>query len=63
MANGKSQKVVEITESKFEELCNSSSNYFCNGCIFDEDTDNLVAFPWYPSIHEEPSKYFMLVEE
>lgn len=48
----------EIAEKEFNEICNAPGNYFCNGCAFQEDTDNLVAFPFYESAFEEPSKYF-----
>ena len=48
----------EITEEEFNEICNVTGNYFCNGCAFQEGTDNLLAFPFYEGAFEEPSKYF-----
>lgn len=57
-------KLIEITLDEFNRLCPGNNNtYFSNGCIFDEETDNLLAFSWYPSATEAASKYYKVVEE
>lgn len=57
-------KLIEITEAEFNKLCpDNDKTYFVNGCLFDEETDNLVAFSWYASATEEASKYYKVVEE
>ncbi len=57
-------KIQEITVAEFNRLCvNGDRTYFCNGCIFDEETDNLIAFSWYASATEEASKWYKVVEE
>ena len=55
-------ELKEITKEEFNELDNTSSTYFSNGCIFDEFTDNLIAFCWYKDGHSEASKWFKVVE-
>ena len=37
----------EITVAEWNELDHREDTYFANGCIFDEKTDNLIAFSWY----------------
>lgn len=37
-------KLKEITKSEFEEISNKYNTYFQNGVIFDDLTDNVVAF-------------------
>ena len=57
-------KLQEITEAEYNRLGYLPKNtYFSNGCIFDEETDNLIAFSWYASATEEASKYYKVVEE
>jgi hypothetical protein len=57
-------KLKEITLDEFNRLCSDDDKtYFSNGCIFDEDTDNLIAFCWYASAIEAASKYYKVVEE
>ena len=36
--------LVEITKQQFEEIGDREENYFQNSCIFNYDTDNLIAF-------------------
>lgn len=54
--------VIEITEERFKEFEKREYTYFANGCIFDVNTDNLIAFPFYESGIEEPSKYYLIIE-
>lgn len=59
-------KLKEITVKEFNRLCvcgDKGETYFANGCIFDEETDNLIAFCWYASATEEASKYYKVVEK
>lgn len=37
-------KVNEITEDEFKKLCESDETYFQESCVFDADTENLLAF-------------------
>ena len=53
----------EITVAEFNRICETSNTYFSNGCIFDEETDNLIAFSWYASATEEASKYYKIVNK
>jgi len=55
-------KLEEITEKEWERLDKDSHYYFANGCIFDEETDNLIAFQWYESAFTGPSKYYKVVK-
>ena len=55
-------ELEEITEEEFKEIGDMLCTYFCNGCFFDEYSDNLIAFPFYESGEEKPSKYFKVVE-
>lgn len=36
--------LVEITKSEFDKISEQEENYFQNSCVFNEDTDNLIAF-------------------
>lgn len=46
-------KVKEISVNDWDNLNFSEDTYFCNGCVFDEKTDNLIAFSWYENeLHE-----------
>ncbi len=56
-------KLEEITKEEWERLDKDSHYYFVNGCIKDEETDNLVAFQWYESAFAGPSKYYKVVEQ
>lgn len=56
-------KVIEITEAEYNRLGDSSNTYFSNGCIFDAENDNLIAFSWYQSATEAASKWYKVVEE
>lgn len=59
-------KLQEITVKEFNRLCvcgDKGKTYFCNGCIFDEETDNLIAFSWYKDANSEASKYYKVVSE
>lgn len=64
-------KFVEIGKQRFDNLnheCeflhdyypNMSSIYFFNGCWFDTETDNIIAFPFYCLEADEPYKYFLV---
>ncbi len=57
-------KLIQITEVEFNRLCpDGDKTYFANGCIFDAENDNLIAFSWYPSATEEASKWYKVVQE
>lgn len=57
-------KLQEITLDEFNRLCpGNDKTYFSNGCIFDEENDNLIAFCWYASPTEAASKYYKVVEK
>lgn len=51
----------EITVEEFNRICGTSNTYFSNGCAFDEETDNLIAFSWYASATEKASKWYKVV--
>ena len=56
----------EITVKEFNRLCvcsDKGKTYFTNGCIFDEETDNLIAFSWYASPTEEASRFYKVVKK
>ena len=64
LKGGGIMKLQEITLDEFNRLCpGNNKTYFSNGCIFDEETDNLIAFSWYPSATEAASKYYKVVKE
>ena len=46
-------KLIEITEAEYNRLGDPLNTYFSNGCIFDEETDNLIAFSWYASAQKQ----------
>lgn len=56
-------KLVEITPEEMDKLDMSEKTYFSNGVLFDDETDNVVAFYWYPSPTSKASKYYKVVEE
>ena len=37
-------RLIQITKEVFESLSKKDSTYFVNGVLFDEATDNVVAF-------------------
>lgn len=54
-------KLEEITKEEWERLNKDSHYYFTNGCIKDEETDNLVAFNgmnqhYYKVVKQESEK-------
>lgn len=51
----------EITVAEWNELNYREDTYFANGCVFDEKTDNLIAFSWYEDELHEASKYYKIV--
>ena len=53
----------EITVAEWNELNFNSNTYFVNGCVFDELTDNLIAFSWYEDELHEVGKYYKIVEK
>lgn len=55
-------KLVEISEKEWNEIDKHNDNYFSNGCVFDEETDNLIAFCWYKDAMSAASKYYKVVE-
>lgn len=56
-------KIEEITEAEYKALFNRNEEcYFANGCIFDEETDNLIAFGWYEDALHEASKFYKVVK-
>jgi hypothetical protein len=50
--------VTEITVEEWNKFNYEFGTYFCNGCIFDEKTDNLIAFSWYEDELHEVGKYY-----
>lgn len=56
-------KLIEINKAEYDRLDNCEETYFCNGCLFDVETDNLVAFVWYKDANSEASKYYKVVSE
>ena len=56
-------KVIEITVKEWNELNYNSKNYFANGCVFDEETDNLIAFSFYEDAYHEAGKFYKVVKE
>lgn len=57
-------RLKEITLAEYNRLCgDNGKTYFSNGCIFDEETDNLIAFCWYKDAKSEASKYYKVVGE
>lgn len=56
-------KLVEISEKEWNEIDKHNDNYFSNGCVFDEETDNLIAFCWYKDAISAASKFYKVVEE
>ena len=56
-------KVIEITVAAWNEIAMSKGVYFCNGCLFDEKTDNLIAFGWYEDELHEVDKFYKVVSK
>ena len=54
-------KLEEITVAEWNQLDSQSNTYFCNGCIFDEETDNLIAFGEYEDALREVERYYKVV--
>ena len=52
----------KITKEEFESLSENENFEFLNGCFFDEETDNLIAFPYYENPFDEPIRYYKLEE-
>ena len=55
--------IVEITVQEWNELNYRKDTYFCNGCVFDEKTDNLLAFGYYEDELHEAGKFYKVVVE
>lgn len=53
----------EITIAEWNDLDFKEDTYFANGCVFDEKTDNLIAFSWYEDELHEASKYYKIVDK
>ena len=56
-------KVIEITVAEWNELNYRENTYFANGCVFDERTDNLIAFGWYEDELHEVGKFYKVVSK
>ena len=56
-------KVIEITVAAWNKIAMSKGVYFCNGCLFDEKTDNVIAFSWYEDELHEVGKYYKVVSK
>lgn len=56
-------RLIQLTIPEWNDLNFRSDTYFANGCLFEESTDNLIAFPVYDSGIEDPVKYLMVVKE
>ena len=54
-------KIVEISEAEFNAIKEVGKTYYTNGCMFDDKTDNLLAFPFYKDESSEPEKFFKVV--
>lgn len=55
-------KLIQIDKSEFDRLSNCEETYFTNGCLFDDDNDNLVAFPLYSNPTDEPDNYYKVIK-
>lgn len=55
-------EIIEITVAEWNKLNLQQNTYFINGCLFDEVTDNLIAFARYRSGTQRPDKYFKVEE-
>ena len=55
-------KLFEITNAEWNQLNLRQDTYFCNGCVFDEETDNLIAFSWYEDAMHEADKFYKVVK-
>ena len=55
-------ELKKLTISEWNELNFRDDTYFINGCLFEEHTDNLIAFPVYDSGSHEPVEYLMVVK-
>lgn len=51
-------QLIEITKKEFDILDSRGDTYFANGCVFKDESDNLVAFPVYESGTSKPEKYY-----
>lgn len=56
-------QIVEITVQEWNELNYSKDNYFCNGCVFNKKTDNLIAFGHYEDELHEAGKFYKIVKK
>jgi hypothetical protein len=56
-------KLREISKNEFESLFDTDLYYFVNGCAFEEDTDNIVAFEWFTGDNNEPLKHYEVLKE
>lgn len=56
-------EVIEITVNEWNKLNFDSKNYFSNGCVFDEETDNLIAFSFYEDAYHEAGKFYKVVNK
>ena len=51
-------------KDEYDELDDEKKGtWSVNGCIFDVESDNLVAFLWYESAFKPASKYYKVVEQ
>lgn len=55
-------EVIEITLDEWNRLNMSEDTYFANGCLFDEKTDNLVAFAHYEDQFHEAGKWYKIIK-
>lgn len=51
--------IKQITKTEYVEISDKETTYFVNGCIFDEETDNLLAFE---KLQDETFTYWQVVE-
>lgn len=56
-------KINEITPEEWQKLNLAENTYFCSGCLFDEKTDNLIAFGWYQDEFHEAEKFYQVIKE
>lgn len=56
-------KLIEIGDIEFALLAKCDDTYFSNGVLFDDDNDNVIAFPVYENPTEEPKTYYKVMKE
>jgi hypothetical protein len=53
-------ELKEITKEQFDEISNREGNYFQNSCVFNYDSDNLLAFM---DLYDNKFSYWKVVKK